>query len=117
MRAVIIPEPGGPEVLTISDVPAPDPGPGDVIIDVAAAGENRVDILQRTGNYQPTPGATDWPRQVCARTISAVGANVQNRQDVQRAMALLSGGGYAEKVAVPDGQVMPVPEYLTLNQA
>lgn len=117
MRAVTIAEPGGPEVLTISDVPAPDPGPGDVIIEVAAAGVNRADLLQRTGNYPPPPSAPAWPGLECAGTISAVGANVENWQVGQRAMALLSGGGYAEKVAVPAGQVMPVPENLTLNQA
>lgn len=117
MRAVTIPEFGGPEVLTVSDIPAPIPAADEVLIDVAAAGINRADLLQRAGHYPPPPGAPQWPGLECSGTISAVGADVQGWQVGQRVMALLTGGGYAEQVAVPAGQVMPVPENLSFVAA
>src|SRR5690625_4328805 len=108
MRAVTIPEFGGPEVLTVSDIPAPIPAADEVLIDVAAAGINRADLLQRAGHYPPPPGAPQWPGLECSGTISAVGADVQGWQVGQRVMALLTGGGDAETVAGPAGQVRQV---------
>ena len=118
MRAVVASEPGGPEVLSVSELPDPEPGPGEVLIDVAATALNRADLLQRQGFYPPPPGASDvlghgvqrHRRGARARTSSglAVGDEV---------CALLAGGGYAEKVAVPAGQVMPVPAGVDLVTA
>lgn len=117
MRAVIIPEFGGPDVLSIAEVPDPKPQANEVLIEVAAAGVNRADLLQRAGHYPPPPGAPEWPGLECAGVISELGADVTGWRVGQRVMALLSGGGYAEKVAVPVGQIMPIPENLTFTQA
>lgn len=117
MRAVTIPEFGGPEVLTIAELPDPKPQVGEVLIDVAAAGVNRADLLQRTGNYPPPAGAPEWPGLECAGTITALGEGVTGWQVGQRVMALLAGGGYAEQVAVPAGQIMPIPDGLDFAQA
>ena len=109
MRAITIPAPGGPEVLTLTEVPDPFPGPGDVVIDIAAAGLNRADLLQRRGLYPPPPGAPPYPGMECSGTISAIGEGVSRWRPGDQVCALLGGGGYAEKVAVPAGQVLPVP--------
>ena len=117
MRAVIASEPGGPEVLTSTQLPDPVPGAGEVVIDVAATAVNRADTLQRQGNYPPPPGASDVLGLECSGTISAVGPEVAGWQVGDTVCALLAGGGYAEKVAVPAGQVMPVPEGIDLVTA
>ncbi|WP_141014851.1 NAD(P)H-quinone oxidoreductase [Nocardioides sambongensis] len=117
MRAVTTTEPGGPEVLTISDVPDPRPGPGEVVLDVAAAAVNRADLLQRMGLYPPPPGASEIIGLECSGTVSAVGDGVTDWSVGDRACALLAGGGYAEKVAVPAGQLMPVPDGIDLVTA
>jgi len=117
MRAVTIPEFGGPEVLTIAELPAPKPQAGEVLIDVEAAGINRADLVQRTGHYPPPPGAPQWPGLECSGTITALGEGVTGWQIGQRVMALLAGGGYAEQVAVPAGQIMPIPDNLDFVQA
>jgi putative PIG3 family NAD(P)H quinone oxidoreductase len=109
MRAVVITEPGGPKVLEWQEVPDPDVGPGDVLIDVAAAGVNRADLLQRQGLYPPPPGAPPYPGMECSGRIEAVGAEVTGWQPGDEVCALMAGGGYAEKAAVPAGQVLPVP--------
>jgi putative PIG3 family NAD(P)H quinone oxidoreductase len=116
MRAVIITEPGGPEVLQWEEVPDPVPGPGEVLIDVAAAGVNRADLLQRQGLYPPPPGAPDYPGMEVSGRIESVGAGVTGWQPGDEVCALMAGGGYAEKVAVPAGQVLPVPAGLDLVQ-
>jgi putative PIG3 family NAD(P)H quinone oxidoreductase len=108
MRAVTITEPGGPEVLQLTDVPDPEPGPGEVLLDVAATAVNRADILQRQGLYAPPPGSSPYPGLECAGRITTSG---------QEVCALLAGGGYAERVAVPVGQLLPVPRNLTVNEA
>lgn len=104
-----IPQPGGPDVLTWTEVPDPTPGPGEVLIEVAASAVNRADLLQRQGYYPPPPGAPPYPGLECSGTIAATGPDVRDHRPGDRVCALLSGGGYAERVAVPAGQVLPVP--------
>src|SRR4051794_25978281 len=106
MRAVIATEPGGPEVLTLAELRDPQPGPGEVLLDVAAAGLNRADLLQRQGFYPPPPGASDVIGMECSGTVAALGDGVEGWSVGDRACALLAGGGYAERVAVPAGQLM-----------
>ncbi len=117
MRAITITSPGGPEVLQIAEVPDPVPAEGEVLIDVAAAGLNRADLLQRQGMYPPPPGAPEYPGLECAGTIAALGAGVAGWQVGDQVCALLSGGGYAERVAVPASQVLPVPAGLSVTEA
>jgi len=117
MRAVIATEPGGPEVLTLTELPDPQPGPGEVLLDVAAAGLNRADLLQRQGFYPPPPGASDVIGMECSGTVAALGDGVEGWSVGDRACALLAGGGYAERVAVPAGQLMPVPDGVDLVTA
>jgi putative PIG3 family NAD(P)H quinone oxidoreductase len=117
MRAVVIDDPGDPEVMRIADVPDPEPRPGEVVIDVAGTAVNRADCMQRQGNYPPPPGASPYLGLECSGTISALGESVAGWEVGTEVCALLSGGGYAEKVAVPVGQLMPVPEGISLVDA
>src|SRR5690606_28994176 len=117
MHAIVIREPGGPEVLAWQEVPDPRPGPGEVVIDVAASAVNRADLLQRQGHYPPPPGAPPYPGLECAGVISEVGPGVEGLSPGDEVAALLAGGGYAERVAVPWQQVMPVPEGVPLVEA
>jgi putative PIG3 family NAD(P)H quinone oxidoreductase len=117
MRAVIASRPGGPETLTLADLPDPVAGPGEVVVEVAATAVNRADTLQRQGKYPPPPGASDVLGLECSGTISAVGPGVVGRQVGDEVCALLAGGGYGEKVAVPVGQLMPVPAGVDLVTA
>ncbi len=117
MRAVIASEPGGPEVLALADVPDPSPGAGEVVIDVVGTAVNRADTLQRKGFYPPPPGASDILGLECSGVVSAVGEGVSDLSVGDEVCALLAGGGYAEKVLVPAGQVMPVPPGVDLVTA
>jgi putative PIG3 family NAD(P)H quinone oxidoreductase len=117
MRAVVISEPGGPDVLQWLEVPDPVPGPGDVLIDIVAAGVNRADLLQRQGFYPPPPGAPPYPGMECSGRIAAVGSQVSGWKPGEEVCALMSGGGYAEKAAVPAGQVLPVPDGVSVVDA
>jgi putative PIG3 family NAD(P)H quinone oxidoreductase len=117
MHAVVITEPGGPEVLRWTEVPDPVPGPGEVLIDVAASAVNRADVMQRQGLYLPPKGAPPYPGLECAGTVAAVGDGVGHWRPGDQVCALLAGGGYAEKVAVPAGQLLPVPKTTTLAEA
>ncbi len=117
MKAVVITEFGGPEVLRLRDVPDPVVGPGEVVIDVAATAINRADLLQRAGHYPPPAGAPDWPGLECSGTISAIGAGVRDWNLGDPVCALLSGGGYAERVVVPTGQLLPLPAGVDLVDA
>ncbi|HMG28715.1 MAG TPA: NAD(P)H-quinone oxidoreductase [Jiangellaceae bacterium] len=117
MRAVVVTTPGGPEVLAWSEVPDPEPAPGEVVLDVAASAVNRADLWQRQGRYAPPPGAPTWPGLECSGTVSIVGASVTGWEVGDQACALLAGGGYAEKVAVPAGQLLPVPRGVDLITA
>jgi putative PIG3 family NAD(P)H quinone oxidoreductase len=109
MRAIVIREPGGPKVLEWVEVPDPVAGPGEVLVDVAASAVNRADLLQRAGFYEPPPGASPYLGLECSGRISALGPGVDSHWLGQDICALLAGGGYAEKVAVPVGQLLPVP--------
>ena len=117
MHAITVTEPGGPDVLQWTKVADPTPGPGEVIIDVAASAVNRADLLQRQGHYPPPPGASEILGLECSGTISAVGAAISLDHIGEKAVALLAGGGYAEKVAVPFGQLMSVPPSVSLVEA
>jgi len=117
MRAVIAPDPGDPEALVVADLPDPVPGPGEVVIEVAATAVNRADTLQRQGFYPPPPGASEVLGLECSGTIAAVGPEVSDWSFGDQVCALLSGGGYAERVLVPAGQVMPVPDGVDLVTA
>src|SRR4051812_50140565 len=115
MRAVTVTEPGGPEVLRWEEVPDPVCGPGEVIVDVAATAVNRADLMQRQGLYPPPPGASDIIGLECSGRIAELGEGVSGWQVGQQVCALLAGGGYAEKVVVPAGQLLPVPDGVDLR--
>lgn len=117
MRAVVAAEPGGPEVLGVREAADPVTGPGEVLLDVAAAGVNRADTLQRRGHYPPPPGASEIIGLECSGTIAAVGGGVTEWTVGDQVCALLAGGGYASRVVVPAGQVLPVPEGVDLVTA
>jgi putative PIG3 family NAD(P)H quinone oxidoreductase len=117
MRAVTVTEPGGPEVLRWEEVPDPVCGPGEVIVDVAATAVNRADLLQRQGLYPPPPGASDILGLECSGVVSEVGDGVTGWAAGDEVCALLSGGGYAERVAVPAGQLLPRPAGVELATA
>lgn len=117
MHAITIPEPGGPEALVWEEVPDPVAGEGEVLVEVVAGAVNRADILQRQGFYNPPPGASPYPGLECSGRIAALGPGVSGWAVGDEVCALLAGGGYAEKVAVPAGQLLPVPEGVTVDQA
>ncbi len=117
MRAVVATEPGGPEVLTVTELPDPVPGPGEVVVEVAATAVNRADLLQRQGFYPPPPGAPETIGLECSGVVAAVGEGVEPWAVGDEVCALLAGGGNAERVLVPAGQLMPVPEGVDLVTA
>src|SRR3954449_5310926 len=117
MRAVVVPEPGGPEALVVTERPDLTPGPGEVVLDVVASAVNRADTLQRMGFYPPPPGASDVLGLECSGTVRSVGTDVTGWSVGDEACALLAGGGYAEQVLVPAGQLLPVPAGLSLVEA
>lgn len=118
MRAVVIRQPGGPEVLEVRDVPRPEPGPGEVRVRVRASGINRADLLQRRGGYPAPPGAPDHiPGLEYAGTVEAMGPDVHGVEPGARVMGLVGGGGYAEHVVVHERTVVPIPPALTLEDA
>jgi putative PIG3 family NAD(P)H quinone oxidoreductase len=117
VHAIVITKPGDPEVLQWQEVPDPEPGPGDVLIEIAAGGVNRADLVQRLGFYPPPPGAPKYPGLECSGTVIGTGAEVTRWKAGDQVCALLAGGGYAERVAVPQGQVLPIPAGVSLVQA
>ena len=117
MKAIQITEPGGPDVLDWTDVPDPVPGVGEVLIEVAASAVNRADLLQRAGFYPPPAGASDILGLECSGRIAALGDGVTGWDVGDEVCALLAGGGYAERVVVPAGQVLPVPKGVDLVSA
>ena len=116
MTAIEISEPGGPQVLKPVTRPVPTPGPGEVLIKVAAAGINRPDVLQRMGNYAPPPGTTDIPGLEISGTVVAAGDSA-GPPIGSRVCALVTGGGYAEYCLAPGGTCLPVPEVLCMTEA
>ncbi|MGH3659823.1 MAG: NAD(P)H-quinone oxidoreductase, partial [Micromonosporaceae bacterium] len=117
MHAVTISEPGGPDVLAFSEVPDPVPQPGEVLLDVVATAVNRADLLQRQGFYTPPPGASPYPGLECSGRIVALGPDVDGWRVGDQVCALLVGGGYATRVAVPAGQLLPVPAGVSVADA
>ncbi|QCX28911.1 NAD(P)H-quinone oxidoreductase [Nocardioides jishulii] len=117
MRAVTITEPGGPEVLTVVDLPDLTPGAGEVLVEVVATAVNKADTLQRKGFYPPPPGASDVLGLECSGRVAALGEGVTDWEVGDEVCALLAGGGYASQVVVPAGQLMPVPEGVDLVSA
>jgi putative PIG3 family NAD(P)H quinone oxidoreductase len=117
MTAIEISTPGGPEVLVPVTRPVPQPGHGEVVIKVAAAGINRPDVFQRQGNYAPPPGASDLPGLEVAGTVAAVGFGASNMAIGDRVCALVAGGGYAEYCAAPAAQCLPIPAGLSFEEA
>jgi len=117
MRAIVITEPGDPDVLTWTEQPDPQPGPGEVLLEVAASAVNRADLLQRRGVYPPPPGASEIPGLECSGVVIALGDGVDEFRVGDEVCALLAGGGYAQRVAVDAGQVLPVPPGVDLVTA
>ena len=117
MKAVEIAEPGPAEVLRLARRPMPSPGPGEVLVHVAAAGVNRADIMQRQGSYPPPPGAADIPGLELSGAVAGVGPDVGTLSAGDEVCALVAGGGYAEYCLVPAPQCLPVPPGVTLRDA
>ena len=117
MHAVVITQPGDPDVLQWTEVEDPVPGPGEVLLSVAAAGVNRADLMQRQGFYPPPDGAPPYLGLECSGTVIATGEDVTGWKPGDEVCALLAGGGYAEKVAVPAGQLLPAPASTSLAEA
>ena len=117
MRAIEISEPGGPEVLRLTERPVPQPAAGQVVLKLAYAGVNRPDALQRAGAYAPPPTASDLPGLEGAGEVVVLGAGVSGLSLGDRVCALLPGGGYAEYVATPAAHCLPVPRGMDLKQA
>ena len=117
MRAISISEPGDADVLTVTEEARPSAGPGQVVIDVAAAGVNRADVMQRLGFYPPPKGASPLPGLEVSGTVAEVADGVSGIAVGDEVCALIDGGGYAEAVAVPSTQVLPVPKGVSLADA
>ncbi|MDO8149806.1 NAD(P)H-quinone oxidoreductase [Isoptericola sp. b408] len=117
MRAVTISGDGPSGKLTTSQVELREPGDGEIVVDVAAAGVNRADLLQRAGLYPPPPGAPAWPGLEISGTVNRLGPGVSDRRVGDEVVALLDGGGYAEQVVVRAGQTLPLPEGVDLVDA
>jgi putative PIG3 family NAD(P)H quinone oxidoreductase len=117
VRGVLVTDPGGPEALTVTELPDLEAGPGEVLLEVAASAVNRADTLQRQGFYPPPPGASDVLGLECSGRVAGVGPDVTDWQVGDEVCALLAGGGYATHVVVPAGQVMPVPDGVDLVTA
>ncbi|MFY9892997.1 MAG: NAD(P)H-quinone oxidoreductase [Xanthobacteraceae bacterium] len=117
MTAIAIRSPGGPEVLSAEPRPVPKPGDGEILIEVAAAGVNRPDVMQRMGLYPPPPGAPDIPGLEIAGEVVACGTSVMRWKEGDKVMALVVGGGYAEFCIAHESHALPVPAGLSLTEA
>ena len=117
MRAVIAAEPGGPDVLQVTELPDPQAGPGELVITVASSAVNRADVLQREGRYPPPPGASEALGLEAAGTVAAVGSGVSGWQVGDGVCAVLPGGGYAEQAVVPAAVAMPLPPGVSAAEA
>ena len=117
MKVVEIAAPGGPEQLRLAVRPVPQPGAGEVLIHVAAAGVNRPDVVQRQGHYPAPPGASDLPGMEVAGTIAALGPEVSGWRLGEQVTALLAGGGYAEYAVAAAPLCLPIPQGLSLVEA
>src|SRR5262245_56884357 len=117
MKAIVITAPGGPENLALADVPDPKIGENQVLIEVKATALNRADLLQRRGVYPPPQGESEILGLECAGVVAAIGPAVSAVKPGDRVMALLAGGGYAEKVAIHERMAIPIPDNLSFEQA
>jgi NADPH2:quinone reductase len=117
MTVVGISKPGGPEVLVPETRPVPSPGPGEILVKVAAAGVNRPDVAQRSGAYPPPPGASDLPGLEVAGEVVALGAESRKHKLGDKVMSLVAGGGYAQYCIAQDAQAMAVPSALSILEA
>jgi putative PIG3 family NAD(P)H quinone oxidoreductase len=117
MKAIVVTEPGGPEKLELREVPDPALGEQQVLLDVRATALNRADLLQRRGFYPPPKGETDILGLECSGMVAAVGPGVAAVRPGERVMALLPGGGYAERVVIPARMAIPIPASMTFEQA
>lgn len=117
MRAVAPWTPGAPARVVLTDWPDPEPGPGEVVLEVRATALNRADLLQVAGRYPPPPGETPVPGLEAAGVVASVGPGVERWRPGDRATALLAGGGHAERVAVPAGQLLAIPPGLDFREA
>ncbi len=117
MKTIVIREPGGPEVLTLADLPAPEPRAREVLIKVEAAGVNRPDVLQRMGLYPPPPGASNIPGLEVAGEVAALGEGVSQWRVGDRVTALTAGGGYAEYALAHEGSCMRTPKGLGMAES
>lgn len=117
MTAIAIEKPGGPEALVPTQLDVPDPGEGEVLIRVHAAGVNRPDVLQRQGGYPPPPGAPDTPGLEIAGTVAALGPNTQGLSVGDAVCALVPGGGYAQYAVAHAGHTLPLPDGYSYKQA
>jgi NADPH2:quinone reductase len=117
MTVIGISKPGGPEVLLPETRPVPAPGPGELLVKVAAAGVNRPDVAQRSGSYPPPPGASDLPGLEIAGEVVAVGPGATRHKIGDKVMSLVAGGGYAEYCIAPDAQAISVPDALSIIEA
>ena len=117
MHAIVVPAPGDASVLHWESVDDPVAASGEVVIDVAATAVNRADILQRQGFYSPPPGAPPYLGLECSGRIASIGSNVRGWSTGDEVCALLSGGGYATRVAVPSGLLLPVPHGVSVQDA
>ena len=117
MTAIAIRAPGGPEALVPEERPVPQPGPGEILVKVAAAGVNRPDVMQRQGLYPPPKGAPDIPGLEIAGEVVALGDNVARWKQGDKVMALVIGGGYAEFCLAHEGHALPVPQKFSMAEA
>lgn len=125
MRAIVVDEPGGPDVLDWREVADPEPGPGEALVEVVATAVNRADLMQRRGHYPPPAGSSPYPGLECSGRIVGFGPDPAGQDAAStggwaigdEVCALLSGGGYAERVTVPLGQLLPVPRGVSLPEA
>ena len=117
MKAIVVREPGCPEQLELAEVPDPVPAAGELLLDVHATALNRADLLQRRGLYPPPPGATDILGLECSGVVRALGPDATGPAVGTRVMALLPGGGYAERVTIPEGMAIPIPKSMSFEDA
>ena len=117
MQGIAITEPGDADVLQITEVEAPTAGPGQVVVDMVAAGVNRADVMQRLGHYPPPKGASPLPGLEVSGRVLEVGPEVEGWSVGDEVCALVDGGGYAERVLVPAAQLLPVPKGVDLTAA
>jgi putative PIG3 family NAD(P)H quinone oxidoreductase len=117
MKAVLVPHPGGPEVLTLGEAPDPVPAPAELLVKVKAAGVNRADVLQRMGKYPPPAGASEILGMELAGEVIALGPQATRFKVGDRIMALVAGGAYAELAAVPEATALPIPENMDFEHA